>query len=41
MRERKVIDKLKEKRAIEYRKTMFAEETKVLDDLYKPRRGIF
>jgi flagellar FliJ protein len=34
MRERKVIDKLKEKRAVEYRKAMFAEETKVLDDLH-------
>jgi flagellar FliJ protein len=30
-RQRKVLDKLKEKRAVEYRKTMFAEETKMLD----------
>jgi flagellar FliJ protein len=32
-RERKVLDKLKEKRAKEYRKKMFAEETKTLDDI--------
>ena len=32
-RERKVLDKLKEKRQKEYRKEMFAEETKILDDL--------
>jgi len=34
-RERKVLDKLKEKRQKEYRKEMFDEETKVLDDLGK------
>jgi len=32
-RERKVLDKLKEKRQKEYRKQMFAEETKILDDI--------
>ncbi|GHV89528.1 hypothetical protein AGMMS50268_00310 [Spirochaetia bacterium] len=32
-RDRKVFDKLKEKREGEYRKEMFAEETKVLDDI--------
>jgi len=32
-RERKVLDKLKEKRQKEYRKEMFSEETKTLDDL--------
>jgi flagellar FliJ protein len=32
-RERKVLDKLKEKREKEYRKKMFAEETKILDDI--------
>ena len=32
-RERKVLDKLKEKRQKEYRKEFFAEETKVLDDI--------
>ncbi|MDR1240003.1 MAG: flagellar export protein FliJ [Treponema sp.] len=32
-RERKVLDKLKEKREKEYRKKMFAEETKTLDDI--------
>jgi len=32
-RERKVLDKLKEKRQKEYRKEIFTEETKVLDDL--------
>jgi len=32
-RERKVLDKLKEKRQKEYRKEMFAEETKTLDDI--------
>ena len=31
-RDRKVLDKLREKREAEYRKTVFAEETKVLDD---------
>jgi flagellar FliJ protein len=30
---RKTLDKLKEKRAAEYRQTMFAEETKILDDI--------
>ena len=38
-RERKVMDKLKEKREGEYRKTVFAEETKMLDDLSSGRRG--
>jgi flagellar FliJ protein len=32
-RERKVLDKLREKREKEYRKKMFAEETKELDDI--------
>jgi flagellar FliJ protein len=32
-RERKVLDKLREKRAGEYRREMFAEETKELDDI--------
>jgi flagellar FliJ protein len=32
-RERKVLDKLREKREKEYRKKMFAEETKALDDI--------
>lgn len=32
-RERKVLDKLKEKQAGEYRKTMFAAEIKTLDDM--------
>ncbi|MDR0313313.1 MAG: flagellar export protein FliJ [Treponema sp.] len=32
-RERKVLDKLKEKRAAEYKKFVQAEETKVLDDI--------
>ena len=32
-RERKVLDKLKEKRQKEYRKDCFAEETKILDDI--------
>jgi flagellar FliJ protein len=31
--DRKVLDKLKEQRQKEYRKLMFAEETKVLDDI--------
>jgi len=31
-RERKVLDKLKEKRFKEYRKEMYAQETKILDD---------
>ena len=32
-RERKVLDKLKEKRQKEYQKKMFSEETKTLDDI--------
>jgi flagellar FliJ protein len=32
-RERKVLDKLREKRAAEYRQVLFAEETKTLDDM--------
>lgn len=36
-RDRKVLDKLKEKREAEYRKLVFAEETKALDD----RRAVF
>jgi flagellar FliJ protein len=32
-RERKVLDKLKEKRAADYRRLLFAEETKTLDDI--------
>jgi flagellar FliJ protein len=32
-RERKVLDKLKEKRRREYRDVMLAEETRTLDDL--------
>jgi flagellar FliJ protein len=32
-RDRKVLDKLREKREKEYRKEMFAEETKTLDDI--------
>ena len=32
-RERKVLDKLKEKRQKEYRKAFFIEETKILDDI--------
>ena len=32
-RERKVLDKLKEKRFKEYRKSMFVEEAKILDDV--------
>jgi flagellar FliJ protein len=32
-RDRKIMDKLKEKRAAEYRREMLAEETKTLDDL--------
>ena len=32
-RDRKVLDKLKEKRQAEHRKEMFVEETKVLDDI--------
>jgi flagellar FliJ protein len=42
-RDRKVFDKLKEKRGAEYRKEMFAEETKVLDDIsggVRARAGI-
>ncbi|MDR2375118.1 MAG: flagellar export protein FliJ [Treponema sp.] len=34
-RERKVLDKLKEKRAGEYRKTLLAAETRILDDMVK------
>jgi flagellar FliJ protein len=34
-RQRKVLDKLKEKRAGEYRKAMFAEENKILGDLVR------
>ena len=37
-RERKVLDKLKEKRQKEYRKEMFAEETKALDDISSAAR---
>jgi flagellar FliJ protein len=37
-REVKVMEKLKEKRAGEYRKEMFATETRELDDMYRPRR---
>ena len=37
-RERKVLDKLKDKRQKEYRKYVFNEETKALDDI--PRRGV-
>jgi flagellar FliJ protein len=32
-RERKILDKLKERRAAEYRKVLFSVETKVLDDM--------
>jgi flagellar FliJ protein len=42
-RDRKVFDKLKEKRGAEYRKEMFAGETKVLDDIsggVRARAGI-
>ncbi|GHV65516.1 flagellar protein FliJ [Spirochaetia bacterium] len=38
-RDRKVFDKLKEKRETEYRKEMFAEETKVLDDISSGSRA--
>jgi flagellar FliJ protein len=38
-RERKVLDKLKEKRAAEYRRVLFAEETKTLDDIAGRRTG--
>jgi flagellar FliJ protein len=34
-RDRKVLDKLREKQEKEYRKKMFAEETKALDDMYR------
>jgi flagellar FliJ protein len=37
-REVKVMEKLKEKREGEYRKEMFATETRELDDMYRPRR---
>jgi flagellar FliJ protein len=37
-REVKVMEKLKEKREGEYRKEMFAAETRELDDMYRPRR---
>ena len=33
-KERKVLDKLKEKRQKEYRKTVLTEETKILDDIH-------
>ncbi|MCL2069993.1 MAG: flagellar export protein FliJ [Treponema sp.] len=36
-RERKIFDKLKEKRQKEYRKNMFNEETKILDDISSHR----
>ena len=36
-RERKVLDKLKEKRQKEYRKEFYAEETKTLDDISSGR----
>jgi flagellar FliJ protein len=36
-RELKVMEKLKEKRAAEYRKEMFAAETKELDDMWRKR----
>jgi flagellar FliJ protein len=39
-RERKVLDKLKEKRSAAYRHALFAEETKTLDDLAGRRSGI-
>jgi flagellar FliJ protein len=39
-RERKVLDKLKEKRQKEYRKEVFAAETKMLDDISSAGRGI-
>lgn len=39
-RERKVLDKLKEKRQKEYRKMMFVEETKNLDDISSVQRYI-
>ncbi|MDR2747429.1 MAG: flagellar export protein FliJ [Treponema sp.] len=38
-RERKALDKLKEKRAAEYRRVLFAEETKTLDDIAGRRSG--
>ena len=37
-RERKVLDKLKDKRRNEYRKTVLAEDIKTLDDLSAARR---
>jgi len=37
-REKKVLDKLKEKRLADYRRLVFAEETKNLDDLPYPAR---
>jgi flagellar FliJ protein len=36
-RERKVLDKLKEKRAVEYKKFALAEDTKTMDDLASAR----
>jgi flagellar FliJ protein len=36
-REVKVMEKLKEKRENEYRKEMFAAETRELDDMWRPR----
>ena len=38
-RERKVLDKVKEKRQKEYRKTVLAEETKMLDDISSGARS--
>jgi flagellar FliJ protein len=38
-RDRKAVDKLKEKRGTEYRREMFAEETKVLDDVSDGKRA--
>jgi flagellar FliJ protein len=38
-RERKVLDKLKEKRAAEYRRVLFTGETKILDDMAGRRNG--
>ncbi|MDR1971581.1 MAG: flagellar export protein FliJ [Treponema sp.] len=39
-RERKVLDKLKEKQAGAYRKAMIAADTKTLDDLSSARAGL-
>ncbi|MDR0643024.1 MAG: flagellar export protein FliJ [Treponema sp.] len=38
-RERKILDKLKEKRSAEYRRNLFAGETKTLDDMAGRRNG--